>query len=596
MPSHSRDSFLQATLSCYNDYFILLSNVDAKYSFCSRLEDQKSIHKAIADSIGFDGLNRSIYSVISQWIIDQIKLLIASIKDKDPLASIPRMKDLGMILKEMGRYEEALHVLQEASQMFVKFGSVAPQSFETKFNSVDSQIGRQIVRIYVHLGHYDLAQSQHDSLFARSMSGIEREHSKKHGSKMKDCWRDQDQACEKAVTASLAVKVAEMSQEHPKDSHLGICLQKIAEEMRQKSEGISTTQNASAILPKPVWMQEWNSYEYLSIIMQMYFYNLLVCEDAEDPEILKAYGCESEFDLCLLEDAISDPLSNVKFKKKAFDLKSNRLPLAHPAVALAMLRLAHAYILSDQSELALPLLQFCIPLLRRLPPLHSNIALSLLLRSACLFKNCDLISASSDLLEALFMCKDVKVGRMAVMADIRFLQEAAMFFQEHVNKMDNPEFRPQLENLASEVLKLIKIKIEKIGCEEALMKKVIINHGRDPRTHNMAQRILEDYRSSREMLKSLKAGTDIETWRRETLKAMRSPNWSNTGAQNDPCVTIAFFLCVHLSLMPQDRQDCFNAVVQSPTLEDSVTQTFSKLWMQSQAAQARGNGSSGGLN
>jgi hypothetical protein len=541
MPPHSRDSFLQATLSCYNNYFILLSNVDAKYSFCSRVEDQKSIHKAIADSIGFDVLNRSIYSVVSQWIIDQIKLLIASIKDKDPLASIPRMKDLGMILKEMGRYEEALHVLQEASQMFVKFGSVAPQSFETKFHSVDSQIGRQIVRIYVHLGHYDLAQSQHDSLFARMMSGIEREHSKKHGSKMKDCWRDQDHACDKAVAASLAVGAAEMSKKHPKDSHLGICLQQIADEMRQKSEAISTTQNASAFLPKPVWMQEWNSYEYLSIIMQMSFYNLLVCEDAEDSEIVKAYGCENLLDLCLLEDAFSDPLSNVKFKKKAFDLKSNRLPSAHPAVALAMLRLAHAHIDGDQSELALPLLQFCIPLLRRLRPLHSNIALALLLRSACLFKNGDLVSASSDLLEALSMCKDVKVGRMAVIAEIRFLEEAAMFFLKHVKLMGNPEFRPQLENAASGVLKLININIEKIGCEEALMKKVIINRGRDPRTHHMAQSILEGYRSTREMLKSLKAGTDIRTWQQETLKAMRSPNWSNTRAQNDPYVSVAFF-------------------------------------------------------
>jgi hypothetical protein len=53
---------------------------------------------------------------------------------------------------------------------------------------------------------------------------------------------------------------------------------------------------------------------------------------------------------------------------------------------------------------------------------------------------------------------------------------------------------------------------------------------------------------------------------------------------------------MHLSLMPQDRQDFFDAVVQSPTLEDSVTQTFSKLWMQSQAAQARESGSSGGFH
>jgi tetratricopeptide (TPR) repeat protein len=172
MPSVSRDSFLQATHSCYDNYFMLLTNVGAEYSVCSREKDREDIHQAIKDSIGFDGLNRSIYSVFSHWIINQIKLHIRELKS-DPQTAARRMKDLGVILKQLGRYREALLALQDALQVFVKFGSVAPASCGTRDHSDDAYTSRQIVRIYALLGQYHLAQSHHDSMCARQMSTLD---------------------------------------------------------------------------------------------------------------------------------------------------------------------------------------------------------------------------------------------------------------------------------------------------------------------------------------------------------------------------------------------------------------------------------------
>ena len=479
MPSHSRKSFLQATSSCYDNYFILLRNIDAEYSFCSRPDDMKSIHKAIIDSIGFDGLNRSIYSVISQWIIDQIKAYINSIKGQDPLELIPRMQDLGKILKEMGRYEEALHVLQEASQMFAKIGSVAPKLFGTNYRSLDAQIDRQIVRIYVHLGQYDLAQECHDALFAKWMSTKEQLHSKEHpGSNLQDFFAGQDRDLNSSLEEGFSNILQEAVRQHPE---------------MEIFQTISKAERSSV-------STEWNTLEFASTFAHMSFYTLLIMEDAESSDYLKACGSVNDTDFLLLENAISDPLSNIKLKKMAFDLKSDRLPIAHPTVSLAMLRLAHAYIDGDQSELALPLLQFCLPLLRRLPPLHSNIALALLLRSTCLLKNGELAAASSEVLEALSICENVSDGIMNIPADWKWrVEKIARYLQE--NEVIVTELLPEGGDvLVSKFARAIKKIIKKIGFEEARIKKVIINHGsEEPQAYASAHMILLSQRTTRDI-------------------------------------------------------------------------------------------------
>ena len=511
MPSHSRQSFLQATSLRYDNYFMLLSNVDAEHSFCSRSEDQANIHKSVVDTIGFNALNRSIYSVISQWIIDQIKAHTAAIKEKNPIASIPRMKDLGMILNEMGRYEEALLVLQDASQMFGQYGSVAPQSFGTSCQSLDSQIDRQIVRIYVHLGQYDVAQIHHNSLIARCVSSLQQLHCP--GSNLQEFLAEEDRVHTSSVRERLATSMQKLSVQHPEHSQL---LKQYSTNMRSGSGTLI------------------NSYEHISTQLHMSFYNLLLCEDAEDPEYLKACGSVNDNDLVLLEDALSDPLSNIKLKKTAFDIKSSRLPSAHPAVALAALSLAHAYIDGDQCDLALPLLQFCLPLFRRLPPLHSNTALALLLRSACLFKNSNMAAASSDLAEALSMCKDVRAGRMAIPAELQSLAESAvqLFQCERVTPlMVNSEGNKQVDDANDSAChvasSLIMTIIRKIGCEDAHMKKVIINHCRETETHHMAELIVQCQRASRTIIRSLRVDADG--------KATRA-------TQNDTYVAVAFRL------------------------------------------------------
>jgi hypothetical protein len=158
LPAHSRQSLMEETCFDASIYFSLLSNVSAEYSVCSRDSDRLSIHSAIKESIGFEGLNRSIYSVICNWIIEQLQLLTNEMRVTNPLGAIQRLKALGTILHEMGKCNEALQVFLEASQLFYSFRKAAPFSFGTDIESLDSQIDMKIIRLYVQLGKFDVAQ------------------------------------------------------------------------------------------------------------------------------------------------------------------------------------------------------------------------------------------------------------------------------------------------------------------------------------------------------------------------------------------------------------------------------------------------------
>ena len=484
----------------YDNYFMLLSNVDAEYSVCTREADRESIHKAIKDSIGFPGLNRSIYSVISRWIIDQMKSHISRLK-LDPVNVchvVPRMKDLGMILNQMGRHEEALLVLQDASQMYVQVGSVAPTNFGTTINSDDAEIDRQIVRIYVHLGQYHSAQSQYDALCARFMSRYDHVFSLKHGgSDTKTFMAQQD----RDLTSRVFMRAK-------------ACLEEIVE--KKGGHGISLDEEGvgvfSGYLRNFKASLERNSkngsphsslstYEIIETIALMAQYTFLILEEAEDAEfraLLQTFGISfAGSDYCLLEERISDPLSTIQWKKQAFDLMSARLPFAHPAVASAMLRLAHAYVDGDQIDLAFPLLQQCLPLLRRLPPFHFNIALALLPR-ACFVKHGHPGAAAADVAEAQSIWNHVNNADTSVIpGEIKLtaeqFQDLFLRLEDLPTSSDSPHTRDKCVACYVSV-------IRRIGSDEARMKRVIINrawdaeHYEHARNHLMSQDIMRKVR------------------------------------------------------------------------------------------------------
>jgi tetratricopeptide (TPR) repeat protein len=446
MPAHSRESLLKETSVDASKYFNLLSNVAAEYSVCSREADKKSIHDAIRDTIGFDALNRSIFSVICNWIIGQLQALTSEMKVTNPLGSVQRLKAMGTVLYEMGRYSEALHVFQDAAQVYACFRKAAPLSFGTDISSLDAEIDRQIIRAHVYLGQYDLAQNCYDQMVKK-----------------------------KSVTSNtLSSRL------------LGFDLSALV--------GDASDSDA-------------DDFDVIGTWDHLHFYHMLLFADSDDPEFAQACNTHigkkqmapetvtgTDFDWGVLQNAVDDPLLYLLLKQTSFQLKINRLPAAHPWVALAMLHLAHAHFEVDQFVEALALLQNTLPFLRRLPPLHPNTILALLLLSACLMQHGDLDLATSSAEEAMAMCKTHEsCRRIPVPVEIeRAAEEAVAILQDeefrlNVNSLDHANVR------SSCVARYVAV-MKKIGTDEARMERVIINRGRDA-ADRMMEKLLPNVQS-----------------------------------------------------------------------------------------------------
>jgi tetratricopeptide (TPR) repeat protein len=430
MPPHSRESFLQATSADLSKYFSLLSSVAAEQSNCSREADKESIHKAIRESIGFDGLNRSIYSVMTNWIIAQIQSLAGDMQHANSSASVQRMKALGTILCETGRYHEALRVFQQASQTWLSLAKFAPLSLGTHLNSVDAEIDRQIIRIHVHLGHYDLAQQLYDEVMQRH-------------------------------DATVNIRM-------------------------HHTFGLDANALATMFPSEP----DANGDAILGAYSQLVFYLRLIFSDADDPEFLEACGCFNNGEMGgvgKLQSAMNDPRLNLQLKKTSFQIKIKRLPAKHPWIASAMLRLAHAYFEVGECDKAQALLQRALPFLRRLPLYHPNIILALLLLAACHVKERALSLAAAAAEEALAMC--TKVGKSPAVA-IAIPAEFEVAAEQAVLLCRDAEFQLNLSSQNADVsdgciVQFIAV-MKNIGTDEARMEKVIINRGQDA-----ADRILE---------------------------------------------------------------------------------------------------------
>jgi hypothetical protein len=96
-----------------------------------------------------------------------------------------------------------------------------------------------------------------------------------------------------------------------------------------------------------------------------------------------------------------------------------------------------------------------------------------------------------------------------------------------VNSEGNKQVDDVNDSACHVVSRLIMTIIKKIGCEDAHMKKVIINNGRDPETHHMAELIVQCQRASRTMLRSLRVDADGK---------------ATSATQNDTYVAVAFRL------------------------------------------------------
>lgn len=248
------------------------------------------------------------------------------------------------------------------------------------------------------------------------------------------------------------------------------------------------------------WHQHtWRTFETIAL---MSHYTYLVLDEADDADFrasLKDFGISNcSLSFAMLEETMDDgPLSMIQWKEKAFELKSARLPCAHPAVALAMLRLAHAYVNGDRMDFALPLLHQCLPLIRRLPCFHTNIPLTLLLRAACLVKTNDFASAAADVAEAQLILESSNTEAIAVTADLVLCAQ---------------QFRTSLTSLGSSKSRDACVAacvsaVQRISTDESCIRKGVINRSWDAEHHSAASCQLATLNLWKENLRNPKASS-----------------------------------------------------------------------------------------
>lgn len=100
-------------------YLDMLGRVDSEASECSRPSDQRSIHAAIRDTVGFGKLNRMLFEVMEGWAEGQLR---ARADEKmaagEVLQAMDCNRSLASFLKQQGKYDGALLLEKQILEVY----------------------------------------------------------------------------------------------------------------------------------------------------------------------------------------------------------------------------------------------------------------------------------------------------------------------------------------------------------------------------------------------------------------------------------------------------------------------------------------------
>ncbi len=146
-------------------YLDMLGRVDSEASECSRPSDQRSIHAAIRDTVGFGKLNRMLFDVMEGWVEGQLRERAGvQMAEGNVLEAMDCNRSLASFLKQQGKYDAALVLEKQILEVY-----------ERNLNASDAAIGNQRANAdcvcAVILCRVRDVQSLHDVLPSRQTAG-----------------------------------------------------------------------------------------------------------------------------------------------------------------------------------------------------------------------------------------------------------------------------------------------------------------------------------------------------------------------------------------------------------------------------------------
>jgi hypothetical protein len=125
-------------------YYQMLGRIRSQAAECSRVEDRLTIHQHIADTIGFEKLDRLIFTVVERWMEKQMQLeldssaLCGNIRDAETMR-----RAHAEFLAEQGDFSEA-----------IAFGEENVKTLQTKFPPTTEfnmkVVGRAMLNLSIH--------------------------------------------------------------------------------------------------------------------------------------------------------------------------------------------------------------------------------------------------------------------------------------------------------------------------------------------------------------------------------------------------------------------------------------------------------------
>jgi hypothetical protein len=148
MTAHENRRFLGGIACNHREYYNMIGRVNAETSNCTRAADRQRIHEGIQSSVGFAKLNRMVFSVLENWMEDQLRRQISKNTDVgQELKAMEWSSTLAIVLHEQGRLEEAARIRETVLNVEERLlGALHP-----RVGTESAAFGAQVHEFYIYL-------------------------------------------------------------------------------------------------------------------------------------------------------------------------------------------------------------------------------------------------------------------------------------------------------------------------------------------------------------------------------------------------------------------------------------------------------------
>ncbi|KAJ3037924.1 Kinesin light chain 3 [Rhizophlyctis rosea] len=149
LPPEQRPAFSSALRNNYRVVSGMLASVKSENSTATKAEDQQAIQKAIRDTVGFFSLDRTIFNLLSAWMVNVLHSYLqrSQAEEADEVEHAKWQDCLGNLYLDQGRYDLALPLLLDCwHTVRQRLGEDDPNTLASMSNLATS---------YKYQGEYD---------------------------------------------------------------------------------------------------------------------------------------------------------------------------------------------------------------------------------------------------------------------------------------------------------------------------------------------------------------------------------------------------------------------------------------------------------